>query len=96
MCHQEKPEADFAFRSIATGVRQDHCRVCHAAYRRQHYLDNREEYIAREVARMKRIAKRTRCYSSNTSSHIRASTADNRIPFSWNSTTGIERRRRKR
>ena len=53
MCHQEKPEADFAFRSIATGVRQDHCRVCHAACRRQHYLDNREEYIQREVARMK-------------------------------------------
>ena len=53
MCHEEKPEADFAFRSIATGVRQDHCRVCHAAYRRQHYLDNRETYIKREVARMK-------------------------------------------
>ena len=53
MCHHEKPEADFAFRSIATGVRQDHCRVCHAAYRRQHYLNNREAYIKREVARMK-------------------------------------------
>ena len=53
MCHQEKPETDFAFRTIATGVRQDHCRTCHAAYRRQHYLDNREEYIQREVARMK-------------------------------------------
>ena len=54
MCHQEKPEAEFAFRSIATGVRQDHCRVCHAAYRRQHYLNNRDVYVAREVARMKR------------------------------------------
>jgi hypothetical protein len=53
MCHQEKPESEFAFRSIATGVRQDHCRVCHAAYRRRHYLDHRAEYIAREVARMK-------------------------------------------
>src|ERR1700687_3089115 len=54
MCHEEKPESDFAFRSIKTGVRQDHCRKCHAAYRRQHYLDNRDIYIAREVARMKR------------------------------------------
>ncbi len=44
MCHKLKPESDFAFRSIATGVRQDHCRVCHAAYRRQHYLDNRAIY----------------------------------------------------
>lgn len=64
MCHQEKPEADFAFRSIATGVRQDHCRVCHAAYRRQHYLDNREIYIKREVARMAgyRIENRIRVF----------------------------------
>ena len=53
MCHQWKPEAAFAFRSIATGKRQDHCRACHAAYRRQHYLDHRAEYIAREVARIK-------------------------------------------
>ena len=53
MCHELKPETAFAFRTIATGVRQDHCRVCHAAYRRQHYLDNRALYIRREVARMK-------------------------------------------
>ena len=53
MCRQEKLEADFAFRTIATGVRQDHCRACHAAYRRQHYLRNRDIYIKREVARMK-------------------------------------------
>jgi hypothetical protein len=52
MCHEWKPEAEFAFRSIATGKRQDHCRVCHAAYRRQHYLDHRAEYIAREIARI--------------------------------------------
>jgi len=52
VCHQEKPDADFAFQSINSGVRQDHCRACHAAYRRQHYLKNRDVYIAREVARM--------------------------------------------
>ena len=53
MCKMEKPETEFAFQSLATGKRQDHCRACHAAYRRQHYLDNRALYIAREVARMK-------------------------------------------
>ena len=52
MCHEDKPEDAFAFRSLATGERQSHCRDCHAAYRRQHYLDNREIYIAREVARI--------------------------------------------
>jgi len=52
MCHEWKPEADFAFRSLATGERQGHCRMCHAAYRRRHYLANRELYIRREIARM--------------------------------------------
>jgi hypothetical protein len=52
MCHEDNPVEAFAFRSLATGERQSHCRVCHAAYRRQHYLDNRATYIAREVARM--------------------------------------------
>lgn len=52
MCKLFKPESDFAFRSIATGKRQDHCRHCQAAYRRQHYLKNRNAYIAREIGRM--------------------------------------------
>jgi hypothetical protein len=60
MCHVWKPETDFAFRSMKTGKRQSHCRKCHAAYRREHYLKNREAYIAREAARSKsnRIANR--------------------------------------
>jgi hypothetical protein len=65
MCGLEKPETDFAFRSLATGVRQGHCRVCHAAYRRQHYLANRDAYIAREAARIKafRINNRQQLYA---------------------------------
>ena len=69
MCHQEKPESEFAFQSIATGKRQDHCRACHAEYRRQHYLKNRDTYIAREVARMAghRIENRLRIFEYLTS-----------------------------
>ena len=64
MCHKWKPESEFAFRSLATGVRQGHCRECHAAYRRQHYLKNRPQYIAREAARIKsfRIGNRKLLY----------------------------------
>jgi len=60
MCHEWKPEAEFAFQSIKSGKRQGHCRKCHAAYRRQHYLDNRGTYIRREADRIKayRIANR--------------------------------------
>jgi hypothetical protein len=52
MCGQVKPEAEFAFADMAKGTRQRHCRKCHAAYRRAHYLANRDDYIRREVARM--------------------------------------------
>ena len=52
MCGETKPEADFAFADMARGTRQRHCRKCQAAYRRAHYLANREEYIRREVARI--------------------------------------------
>jgi hypothetical protein len=52
MCGLWKPESDFAFRDIKAGLRQSHCRACHAAYRRAHYLANRHAYIRREVARI--------------------------------------------
>ncbi|HEY8824368.1 MAG TPA: hypothetical protein VIP07_05710, partial [Candidatus Limnocylindria bacterium] len=40
-CNLLKPISDFAFRTKALGTRQSHCRSCHAAYRRSHYLRNR-------------------------------------------------------
>lgn len=52
MCGETKPEAEFAFDDIARGRRQRHCRKCQAAYRRAHYLANRDAYIRLEVARM--------------------------------------------
>lgn len=52
MCGATKPEAEFAFADMAKGTRQSHCRKCQGAYRRAHYLANRDEYIRREVARI--------------------------------------------
>lgn len=52
MCGETKPEAEFAFADMAKGTRQRHCRKCQAAYRRAHYLANRDVYIRREVARI--------------------------------------------
>jgi hypothetical protein len=53
-CGLFKPVSAFAFQNKALGTRQYHCRSCHAAYRREHYLRNRSEYIAREVDRIRR------------------------------------------
>ena len=50
-CGVLKPASAFAFRSKSRGTRQSHCRSCHAAYRRAHYLRNRSDYITREVDR---------------------------------------------
>jgi hypothetical protein len=55
MCGETKPEAEFAFADMAKGTRQRHCRKCQAAYRRGHYLANRQDYIRREVARINKF-----------------------------------------
>jgi len=60
MCHELKPIEDFAFRSKKTGERQSHCRACQAKYRRQHYLDNRDAYVKREVQRIDGFRKANR------------------------------------
>lgn len=45
-CARFKPLVDFAFHDRVTGRRQHRCRVCQAELRREHYLRNREHYIA--------------------------------------------------
>src|SRR5213593_3956522 len=53
-CGRLKPIAEFAFRSVARGTRQSHCRDCHAKLRRRHYEANRDAYVKREAARVKK------------------------------------------
>lgn len=62
MCRQLKPLEDFAFRDEVTGRRQSHCRRCHAAYRRAHYEHNRDDYIRREVARIRTYREENRVH----------------------------------
>jgi hypothetical protein len=60
MCHEDKPAAEFAFRSLATGQLQSHCRKCHAAYRRQHYVRTKPIYIENERLRVRGHRERNR------------------------------------
>jgi hypothetical protein len=53
-CRRFKPIEAFAFHNRSKGTRQGRCRVCHAKYRRQHYIRNRPTYIRQEIARIKR------------------------------------------
>jgi excinuclease UvrABC ATPase subunit len=44
-CHTEKPVEQYSFRDKKKGRRHRRCKACHAAYRRQHYQENRKKYI---------------------------------------------------
>jgi hypothetical protein len=54
-CGQRKPIADFAWRRKAKGQRHNYCRPCHSDYHREHYLANKERYVAQAAAQKKRL-----------------------------------------
>lgn len=49
-CYRLQPLSAFAYRSVSERTLNGHCRSCHAAYRRQHYLTNRADYFRRAIA----------------------------------------------
>jgi len=52
-CREHKPLPDFAYADRRIGSLQGHCRVCHATFRRAHYLANKPDYIRRAIAQVK-------------------------------------------
>jgi hypothetical protein len=54
-CNEEKSVEDFAWRRRARGQRDNYCRPCRAAYHREHYLANKERYIALAGQRKKAL-----------------------------------------
>lgn len=51
MCKQDKSIKEFSKNSRNKDGLNPHCKVCHSAYRRQHYLKNRQKYIDKATAR---------------------------------------------
>ena len=59
-CRQLRPLSDFAWRRRTRGQRDNYCRACRAAYKREHYAAHRERYVANAVRRKQAlIAERT-------------------------------------
>jgi hypothetical protein len=54
-CGELKPLDDFAWRRKEKGQRHNYCRPCHAAYHREHYLANKDRYVAQATARKKAL-----------------------------------------
>lgn len=44
-CKKEKSVSDFSFKNKDKGIRKKICKNCHTAYRRQHYLQNKDKYL---------------------------------------------------
>ena len=53
MCRRYKPSGEFSFSDRARGMLNSNCRVCHAAYRRAHYLAHKSDYIDRAIVQTK-------------------------------------------
>ena len=51
-CGAVKSLGAFAFKNQARGTLQGHCRVCHAAFRRAHYLAHKADYVRRAAAQV--------------------------------------------
>ena len=50
-CGELKPVSTFAWHRRDRGQRDTYCRPCRAAYKREHYLANRDRYIAAATRR---------------------------------------------
>jgi hypothetical protein len=53
-CKEEKPDEEFAWRRRKLRKRDTYCRPCRSAYHREHYLANKQRYIA--SARQRKVA----------------------------------------
>ena len=49
-CGELKPVEEFAWRRKKKGERHNYCRPCHSDYHREHYLANKQRYIAQAAA----------------------------------------------
>jgi hypothetical protein len=50
-CGKTKPAENFAWRRRSKGQRDSFCRPCRAAYKREHYLANKQRYIDQAALR---------------------------------------------
>jgi hypothetical protein len=54
-CRQEKSVDDFAWRYIERGLRDNYCRPCRSAYKKEHYSKHRDRYISNARDRRTRV-----------------------------------------
>lgn len=48
-CKVAKPDEDFCLKDKKSGKRQSICRACYNIYKRQHYLEHKQDYVEKAV-----------------------------------------------
>jgi len=56
-CGSSKPVDDFAWRRITRGQRDNLCRICRSAYKKEHYAANRQRYVDQARVRKRALAR---------------------------------------
>ncbi|MBC8737211.1 hypothetical protein F6X40_10365 [Paraburkholderia sp. UCT31] len=66
-CKEIKPKSEFSFKNKALGTLHTKCKACKNAYTKDHYAENRDEYLTRVSTRNK-VVKQT--YTDATDSYL--------------------------
>ena len=61
-CKTEQPDEEFAWHRRERGQRNTYCRACQSTYHRQHYLANKQRYIALAGQRKKALVEERTLY----------------------------------
>lgn len=61
-CKEEKALDEFAWRRRARGQRDNYCRPCRSDYHREHYLANKDRYVALAGQRKKALVEERTLY----------------------------------
>jgi hypothetical protein len=61
-CNKVKALADFNWRRKGRGQRDNMCRACRAAYKREHYLANKQRYVDQARGRKQQLALQRTAY----------------------------------
>lgn len=48
-CRQEKDDTEFNWKNKTKEIRSHQCKICQTSYSKQHYLDNKQDYINRST-----------------------------------------------
>ena len=72
-CNNDLPEENFSWRNKSSGKRNNKCKSCHREYVKEHYNENKKEYIDRAKLSKKVYVKRNQEFLSEIKDKLKCS-----------------------